>query len=46
MHTLYNQIDNMGYEELPEDLYARWLEHIAKKRKIGKNTSHIWKIKK
>ncbi|MDR2057295.1 MAG: hypothetical protein LBP83_03260 [Dysgonamonadaceae bacterium] len=29
MQDLYNQIDDLGYEELPDDLYARWLEYIA-----------------
>ena len=28
MQTLYNQIDNLGYEELPAGIYAKWLEHI------------------
>lgn len=28
MHELYNQIDNLGFEELPDGIYARWLEHI------------------
>ena len=32
MHALYNQIDNLGYEELPEDLYARWLKHIESEK--------------
>jgi hypothetical protein len=36
--TLYEQIDNSGYEELPEDLYAVWLRHIAKlKEKSERN---------
>jgi hypothetical protein len=30
MHALYKQIDDMGYEELPEGVYAIWLEHINK----------------
>jgi hypothetical protein len=25
---LYNQIDNLGYEETPAAIYATWLEHI------------------
>lgn len=28
MQALYNQIDNLGYEELPNGVYAKWLEHI------------------
>jgi hypothetical protein len=39
MLELYKQIDDLGYEELPEGVYERWLEHINKlktedKRKI------------
>lgn len=32
MNALYRQIDDSGYEELPDDLYAAWLEHIAKEK--------------
>lgn len=32
MQSLYNQIDNLGYEELPTDLYAQWLNYIAKEK--------------
>ncbi len=28
MQELYNQIDNLGFEKLPDGIYARWLEHI------------------
>jgi hypothetical protein len=28
--ALYQKIDDLGYEELPEDLYAIWLQHVAK----------------
>ncbi len=30
MQTLFSQIDNLGYEKLPDGIYARWLEHINK----------------
>lgn len=30
MQALYKQIDNLGYEELPAGIYARWLEYINK----------------
>lgn len=30
MHDLYKQIDDLGYEELQEGVYAQWLRHIAK----------------
>jgi len=40
MQALYKQIDDMGYEELPEGIYARWLEHINKlKNKENKQKS-------
>lgn len=32
MQLLYSQMDNLGYEELPKDLYARWLDYIAKEK--------------
>lgn len=35
MQILYNQIDNLGYEELPASLYAKWLEHINKLKAKG-----------
>jgi len=28
--ALYDKVDNLGYENLPEGIYARWLEHINK----------------
>lgn len=40
MQNLYNQIDNLGYEELPAGIYAKWLEHINKlKAKENKQKS-------
>lgn len=30
MIGLYKQIDDLGYEDLPEGIYARWLAHIAR----------------
>jgi len=30
MQALYKQIDDMGYEELPDAIYVKWLEHIKK----------------
>lgn len=32
MQALYKQMDDLGYEELPSDLYQRWLDHIAKEK--------------
>jgi hypothetical protein len=37
MHELYKQIDDLGFEELPDELYARWLEHIAKEKEMSEH---------
>ncbi len=38
MLELYQLIDDSGFEELPVDLYERWLEHVARlKEGTGKN---------
>jgi hypothetical protein len=41
MQELYRQIDDLGYEELPDDLYAKWLEHIANKKEEEQNTNTL-----
>lgn len=47
MQAQYKQIDDMGYEDLPEEIYARWLAHIAKeKAKSEKLPSIFLKLKK
>lgn len=47
MLSLYGQIDDLGYEELPENLYARWLDYIAKeKAKSEKLPSIFLRLKK
>lgn len=47
MQALYKQMDDLGYEELPNDLYARWLDHIAKeKAKADKLPSIFLKLRK
>lgn len=47
MQAQYKKIDDMGYEDLPEDLYARWLAHIAKeKEKSEKLPSIFLKLRK
>jgi len=42
MHELYRQIDDLGYEELPADLYARWLEHIEKEKSKSEKEKSIF----
>lgn len=32
MHELYAQIDAMGYEEFPDEIYAKWLEHLEREK--------------
>lgn len=47
MQALYKQMDDLGYEELPNDLYARWLDHIAKeKAKADKLPSIFLKLRR
>ena len=33
MHELYKEIDNSGYEDMPKEIYARWLRHVEKLKK-------------
>jgi len=42
MQEQYSQIDNLGFEELPEDLYARWLEHLAKEKEKSEKLPSIF----
>lgn len=38
MIELYRKIDDLGYEELPDNIYAKWLDYIAKqKEKLERN---------
>ena len=30
LQELNQQIDNLGYEELPTGIYERWLQHVNK----------------
>jgi len=45
--VLYNQIDNLGYEETPDAIYATWLQHIndlkAKENKRKSLMKSSWK---
>ncbi|WP_455584675.1 hypothetical protein [Bacteroides sp.] len=33
MHELYREIDDSGYEDMPKEIYARWLRHVEKLKK-------------
>ncbi|WP_296940709.1 hypothetical protein [uncultured Dysgonomonas sp.] len=46
MQDFYRQIDNLGYEELPEDLYARWLDYIEKEKAKSEKLPSIFIPKK
>lgn len=46
MQELYRQIENLGYEELPEDLYARWLDYIEKEKVKSEKLPSIFIPKK
>jgi hypothetical protein len=41
MQELYRQIDDLGYEDFPEDLYARWLEYIANEKEKNQNVKTL-----
>ncbi|MDR2651838.1 MAG: hypothetical protein LBC68_05935 [Prevotellaceae bacterium] len=32
MQKLYEQIDNLGYEPFPDELYMKWLNYVAKQK--------------
>jgi len=38
MNELYKQIDDLGYEELPPTLYAKWLDYLAKQKEKNQNS--------
>lgn len=48
MHQLYKEMDDLGYEQLPPEIYQKWLEHIAsEKERESKNPQpNIMKMKK
>ena len=41
MHELYKQIDDLGYEETPPEIYADWLRHISKQKETHENSKTI-----
>lgn len=42
MQTQYREIDDMGYEELPDDLYARWMDYIEQEKKKSEKLPSIF----
>ena len=38
MQELYKQIDDLGYEELPPEIYAKWLDYLAKQKELHQNS--------
>lgn len=42
MLAQYKQIDDFGYEELPDDLYNRWLEYIESEKKKAEKQPSIF----
>ena len=36
-HELYKQIDALGYEEMPPEIYSDWLRHISKQKENHEN---------
>jgi hypothetical protein len=47
MNELYKQIDNLGYEKFPDELYAVWLDYIAaqKEKAEQQKTFLMYEIK-
>lgn len=38
MQALYKEIDDSGYEDMPVEIYERWLKHVAREKdKESKN---------
>jgi len=42
MQSLYKQIDDMGFEPLPEEIYAGWLKYIAKEKEKSEKLPSIF----
>ena len=40
-HELYKQIDALGYEEMPPEIYSDWLRHISKQKENHENNRTI-----
>ncbi|MDR1554293.1 MAG: hypothetical protein LBS69_12665 [Prevotellaceae bacterium] len=45
MQKLYKQIDDLGYEEFPDELYTKWLDYIAKQKAEQQKTFSMDEIK-
>lgn len=42
MHKIYREIDSMGYEEMPVEIYRKWMEHVIhEKEKEGKKSLNL-----
>ena len=42
MQELYRGIDSMGYEEMPVEIYRKWMEHVIhEKEKEGKKSLYL-----
>lgn len=37
MHEIYDKIEKLGYEEMPDDVYRRWLEHVEREKEKEKH---------
>lgn len=38
MHELYKEIDDSGYEDMPPQIYQKWLEHLAREKDKERNS--------
>lgn len=45
MQELYKKIDSSGYEDMPVEIYEKWLKHVAReKEKERKNSQPTIRI--
>lgn len=42
MQAQYREIDDMGYEEFPDDLYANWLDYLEKEKQKSEKLPSIF----
>lgn len=39
MQELYKEIDGSGYEDMPVEIYERWLKHVAREKEKARKNS-------
>ena len=41
MNELYRQIDDLGYEDIPDNIYAKWLDYVAKQKEKSEQNKNV-----